>query len=437
MKRYVIVGMGAAGIAAAETIKHQDPAAEIIVISAEKEGYYSRPALAYYLSNELTKNSLYPFTKSDFAKLKIQISHNHVVRIYPDTHRIMFKNGKYMSYERLLLAPGARANRPQIKGVDLKGVIYLDSFAQTKKIIRMAKRGKNVVVVGGGITALEIVEGLRARKMKVHFFLRGNLYWNRVLDPTESEIILSRLKHDGVIIHKNTEVAEITGKREAVSQVITNTGDLIPVDMVAFAIGITPRTQLAISSGLDTQRGIRVNQYMETNQELIYAAGDAAEIFDPETSSWTVDSLWHIARQQGVIAGLNMAGRKKPYVRRIPINVTRLAGLTTTIIGQVGNSAPDDECTIVRGESETWQLLPDAVVCQNNFEVNRLRIMVGAEKILGAILIGDQSLSLALEELITQNIDITPIRDHLLTPGLNLGEILINYWKDRKESHAV
>lgn len=437
MKRYVIVGMGPAGIAAAETIRHQDPAAEIIVISAEKEGYYSRPALAYYLSKELNKNSLYPFTKSDFTKLNIQISHNYVVNIYPDTHRIMFKNGKFMSYERLLLAPGARANRPQIEGVDLKGVIYLDSFAQTKKIIRMTRRGKTAVVVGGGITALEIVEGLRARKMNVHFFLRGNLYWNRVLDPTESEIILNRLKHDGVIIHENTEVVEITRKKEKVSQVKTNTGDVIPVDLVAFAIGITPRTQLAISSGLDTQRGISVNQYMETSQESIYAAGDAAEIFDPDTSSWIVDSLWHIARQQGVIAGLNMAGINKPYIRRIPVNVTRLAGLTTTIIGRVGNSVPDDECTIVRGESETWQLLPDAVACQNNFEVNRLRIMLGTETILGAILIGDQSLSLALEELITQKIDITPIRDHLLSPGVNLGEVLINYWENRKEPHAV
>lgn len=170
MKRYVIIGMGAAGIAAAETIREKDPQGEIIVISAEKEGYYSRPALAYYLSKELNKSSLYPFKKADFVNLNIQFSHNNMVNIFPDKRKIMFKDGNYLSYDRLLLAPGAKAKRPKIKGADLEGVVYLDSYAQTNLIIKKARRGKNAVVVGVGITALEIVEGLIARKMNVHFF---------------------------------------------------------------------------------------------------------------------------------------------------------------------------------------------------------------------------------------------------------------------------
>jgi nitrite reductase (NADH) large subunit len=435
MRRYVIVGMGAAGIAAAETIRQQDPTGEIFLISAEKEGYYSRPALAYYLSKELNNKSIFPFSRHDFTKLNFQIFHNQVVRISPDTHEIKFKNNEHLSYDKLLLAPGVRANHPKIEGVDLEGVVYLDSYIKTKNILKNIKRGKNAIVIGGGITALELVEGLTARKMHVHFFLRGDLYWNRVLDTMESEIILGRLKHDGVIIHKNTEVAEITGENNKVSKVLTKSGELLPATLIAFAIGITPRIQLAVSGGLDTQRGIKVNQYMETNKESIFAAGDAAEIFDPESSSWIVDSLWHIARQQGVIAGLNMIGKKEPYIRRIPINVTRLAGLTTTIIGRVGNSAPEDECSIVRGESETWQLLPDAIVCQNNFDVNRLRIMVGPDTIQGAILIGDQSLSLALEDIITQKVDIRPIRDLLLQPDVKLNQILIDHWEAWKKTH--
>ena len=436
MKRYVIVGMGAAGVSAAETIRQQDPAGEISVISAEEEGYYSRPALAYFLSKEISKKSLHPFTKLDFTERNIETFHNYVIDIDPQQKEIKFRNGDSSSYDSLLLAPGAKAIHPEIKGVDFDGVVYLDSFSETKKIIKKVRRGKNAVVVGGGITALEIVEGLLARKMKVHFLLRGNLYWNRVLDKTESELILERLAHDGVVIHKNTEIAEIIGENDQVSEVITKAGDTIPASMVAFAIGISPRTQLAATAGIDIQRGIIVNQYMETNQESIYAAGDAAEIYDPLTSGWIVDSLWPIARQQGAIAGQNMTGKKEPYLRQIPINVTRLAGLTTTIIGRVGNSAPDDECNIVRGESETWQLLPDAIVCQNNFDVNRLRIMVGPETILGAVLIGDQSLSQVLEELVVNKVNIDPIRDLLLQSGVNLGELLINYWKEWKVSHA-
>ncbi len=149
-------------------------------------------------------------------------------------------------------------------------------------------------------------------------------------------------------------------------------------------------------------------------------------------NNWILDSLWPIARHQGLIAGENMAGYPRPYIRQAPLNVTRLAGLTTTIIGMVGSAASNDECQIIRGESESWQLLPDAVVCQNNFEVNRLRLMVGQEQILGAVLMGDQSLSRTLEDLITKQVQIGSIREDLISPDANLGEILVQFWENWK-----
>ena len=436
MRRHVILGMGAAGIAAAETIRHYDREGEIVCVSAEAAGYYSRPGLAYYLSKELGEKSLYPFTKKDFQTRKIHVYQNTAVLVKPESQEILFQDRKRMKFDNLLLALGAEAVRPKVIGSNLDGVVYLDSMAQTQHMIKKARWARNAVVVGGGITALEIVEGLQARGVNVHFFLRGDTYWNRVLDKIESQIVIQRLRHEGVTIHLNTELDQIIGKRGKVKGVVTKDGRRLVANMVAFAIGVRPRLGLAEASGLEIARGVKVNEYMETNAPGVYSAGDMAEVYDPEEKVYMMDSLWHVARNQGMVAGWNMAGKRQPYRRRSPLNVTRLAGITTTIIGKVGSGEVEDEFTIVRGESETWQQMPDAVVCQNNFDINRLRVLLGENKILGAILMGDQTLSQALEELVAHEVDISPIRDDMLTRKDQLGPVLLEFWHQWRQNNA-
>jgi NAD(P)H-nitrite reductase large subunit len=243
------------------------------------------------------------------------------------------------------------------------------------------------------------------------------------------------LAKEGVIIHRNTALKGISGKNGKVTTALLSSGEILKTNLIAFAIGINPRKELGEASGLNIERGIKVNQYMETSTDSIYAAGDVAEVFDPDSGNWVLDSLWPIARQQGITAGINMSSHQEPYIRQSPINVTRLSGLTTTIIGQVGPPTSADECQIVRGESESWQLIPDAVICQNNFDLNRVRLMVGKKFLLGAILIGDQSLSRILEDLIINQVSIIPIRDQLLSQGPDLASILIKFWQGIKQ-HA-
>jgi hypothetical protein len=132
------------------------------------------------------------------------------------------------------------------------------------------------------------------------------------------------------------------------------------------------------------------------------------------------------------MAGLNMAGKKTAYVKAAPFNVTRLAGLTTTIIGTVGRGKDDDLVGIARGDSETWRRLPDALVAQGGFDVNRLRLLVGEKTLLGAIVMGDQTLSFPLQKIISDNVDISTIREKLLVPNAKVGDIIADFWtKDR------
>jgi NAD(P)H-nitrite reductase large subunit len=432
IKRFIIIGSGAAGIAAAESIRSQDKAAEITLLSAEKSGYYSRPGLAYYLTGELNEKQLFPFSAQDFNALGVHPQIGLVKNILPKEHLVKLHDGRYLEYDRLLIATGAAAARVSIPGADLAGVVKLDNLNDAQEIMKRARRGRTAVVVGGGITALEIVEGLVARGVKTHYLLRGERYWHSILDETESRIVEERLKEHGVQIHYQTEIDEILPKHDRVSGVRMKDGRTIRCDIVAIAIGIRPRVQLAQACGLAVERGILVNEYLQTSEEHIYAAGDVAQVFDPFTGKYVIDSLWGPARQQGSIAGSNMAGCRETYSKTMAFNVTRLAGLTTTIIGTVGKGMDDDLVGIVRGDSETWRQLPDALIAQQDFKVNRLRLMLGDKTILGAILMGDQTLSRPLRTLVAEKVDISAIKSSLLAPGAPVADLIADFWSTRR-----
>ena len=425
---YLIIGSGVAGIAAIEAIRSIDSASLITLIGDDPYGFYSRPGLAYYLTGELHDQALFPRTADDLRKLNFRYLQGRVVRILRADHTLELEDRTQVSYDRLLIAVGAQALPLEVPGADLDGVLKLDHMSDAKLMLKHARRGKTAVVVGGGITALELVEGLRSRGMKVHYLLRGDRYWSNVLDEQESRIIEHRLQEEGVVLHHHAEVIEVVGRNGKVSGVRLLNGKILTCDLVAYAIGIRPRVELAKQAGLAIDRGILVNEYLQTNDPAIFAAGDVAQAYDPLSGRSILDSLWTPARQQGYHAGLNMAGKKTAYLKAPPFNVTRLAGLTTTIIGTVGRGHDHDLVGIARGDSETWRQLPECIVAQTGFEVNRLRLLVGQKTLLGAIVIGDQKLSLPLEKMISNKVDIMPIREKLLTPDAKIGDVIAEFW---------
>jgi NAD(P)H-nitrite reductase large subunit len=436
IRRYLIIGSGAAGIAAVESICKHDADAEIILLSAESHGYYSRPGLAYYLIGEINESHLYPFSAKDFQRLGVRPLRARVVNILPEQHLVELGDGSHLGYDCLLIATGAAAARSNVPGTDFRGVVKLDNLDDARQILSLAGRRRVAVVVGGGITALEIVEGLVANGVKTHYFLRRDRYWHNVLDETESRIVEGRLKEHGVQIHYNTELAEILDQKGHVRGVRTHDGRVIRCNLVAIAIGVRPRMKLALVSGVKVDRGILVDEYLQTSAADIYAAGDVAQVYDPFTGTSIVDSLWGPARDQGSTAGMNMVGLQTAYSKPVAFNVTRLAGLTTTIIGKVGRGKDDDLIGIARGDSETWRQLPDSIAAQQDFDVNRLRVMLGEKTILGAIVMGDQTLSHPLQSLVAQQVNITPIRARLLEPGAPLSDLIAEFWTQWVKAHV-
>ncbi|HMU92551.1 MAG TPA: FAD-dependent oxidoreductase [Anaerolineales bacterium] len=429
--RYIIIGSGVAGVAAIEAIRKNGMSGEIVMVGDDPHGFYSRPGLAYFLTGELHDKALFPRTREDYVRLHFKFHKSRVTKLLPSEKAIELDGKSHLSYDKLLISVGAQAIPLTVPGANLEGVVKLDHLEDARKILKFARRGKTAVVVGGGITALELAEGLLSRGVKVHYLLRGDRYWSNVLDDFESRIIERRLQEEGVTLHFHTELAEITG-RSRVNGIRLKDGRAMRCDMVAYAIGIKPRIELARNAGISVDRGILTNEYLQTNHEDIFAAGDVAQVFDPVTGRSVIDSLWHLARDQGHTAGLNMTGERKTYIRNTPFNVTRLAGLTTTIIGSVGHGHDDDIVGIARGDSETWRQLPDAIVAQSGFDVNRVRLMVGETTLIGAVVMGDQTISAPLQRIVRDRMDITSMRDKLLARDAKIADVIVDFWSKYK-----
>jgi nitrite reductase (NADH) large subunit len=427
MTRYVIVGTGVAGIAAVNSLRTLERSAEITLVGDDPHGFYSRPGLAYLLNREVPEKHLTIFSKEDWKHLNIRYVRGLATRLDPLKHQLEFGPTGILKYDRLLLATGSTAVPLSIPGANLQGVVKLDDLEDTRRILSLTRHAKSAVVVGGGIIAVELVEGLLARGLRVHYFLRGDRYWPNVLDEKESRLLEHRLSEDGVLLHFHTEAAEIISKRGKVAGVRTTKGEFISCEIVAVGIGVKPRIELAKSAGLKIERGILADEHLQTSDADIYAAGDASQVHDPQSGQSYVDTLWHPARAKGKIAALNMTGRRTAYKRSVSINVLRLAGVMTTIVGAVGSGMDDDLVSVARGSSETWQLLPNALQMESFMDVNHLRLMIGEKTLLGAMVMGEQKLSQPLQEIISSKVDITPMRS-LLKPGAPLGEIVMDFW---------
>jgi NAD(P)H-nitrite reductase large subunit len=207
--------------------------------------------------------------------------------------------------------------------------------------------------------------------------------------------------------------------------------------MVCVAIGIQPRKELAVASGLKVDRSILVNEILQTSEADVYAAGDVAQVFDPYTGKYLLDSLWGPARLMGRAAGMTMSGTTTPYLKKMSFNVTRLAGITTTIIGMVGGGKDADMVGIARGDSEIWRQQPDALAVQDTCDINRVRLLAGEGSLQGALIMGDQVLSRPLQDLILNQVDISSIRGKLMQPAAPLGDLITNLWKKWEGEHAA
>jgi NADPH-dependent 2,4-dienoyl-CoA reductase/sulfur reductase-like enzyme len=431
-RKYIIIGAGIAGISAAQSIRERDPSGQITILTDEAHRFYSRPGLAYVLNGLIPEDQLFTNADREIVESGAKIRVGSVQAIEPESKHVIM-NGSRISYDALLLAVGARAALPRIPGIDLIGVVTLDNFDNLQSILKFVRRARSAVVIGGGITALELAEGLAARKVQTHYLLRSDRFWPSVLDEHESRLVETNLTEEGIHLHHNTEVTRVLSKRGHVQAVETKNGRIIDCQLLGVAIGIQPRLELARTAQLKMDRGILVDELMQSSIPGIFAAGDVAQVYDPVSNDYRLDSLWWVAREQGRVAGENMTGRSLVYHKPAAFNVTQIGGITTTIIGLIGqNSTDEDLVAIMRGDSETWRDAPQELASELVENGCRLRITLGERHVLGALIMGSQELSGPLQDLIINQVDISPIRDLLKEKPLEFPQLITRFWEEWK-----
>ncbi|HET7424185.1 MAG TPA: FAD-dependent oxidoreductase [Gemmatimonadales bacterium] len=307
----VIVGGGAAGDSAAATLRHEGYGGPITIVDPDADAPYDRPNCSKdYLAGNAPEDWL-PLRSPEWDRDNgiDRLRGRRVATLRPGERRVELDDGSTRDYGALLLATGATPARlgPEVDRGGMP-VHYLRSLRDSRAIIAAAREGGRAVVIGSSFIGLEVAASLRARKMEVDVVGPDTRPLERVLGPTLGDFIRGLHEEHGVRFHLERKPAEITG-----GAVTLDRGERLAADLVVVGIGVRPNVELAQSAGLAVDRGVSVNERLETSAPSIYAAGDIARWPDPLTGERIRVEHWVVAQRQGQAAAQNILGLQRRF----------------------------------------------------------------------------------------------------------------------------
>lgn len=317
MEHIVIIGNGISGVTAARHIRKQSDN-KITIISAETDYFFSRTALMYIYMGHMQFSHTKPYEDGFWSKNNINLKRAYVSKVVPEKNLLVFADDTTMAYDKLILAVGSKPNKFGWPGQDLDGVQGLYSFQDLEKLEENApnrNKCKRAVIVGGGLIGIELAEMLHTRNIPVTFLVRESNFWGGVLPKGESEMINRHILANHIDLRLNTNLREIisdeNGRAKAV--VIEETGEEIPCDLVGLTAGVSPNIEFLKDSGIDLGKGVKVNRFLETNIDHIYAIGDCAEQHQPIGNRRAVEAVWYTGRMMGETVAQTICGNRTAY----------------------------------------------------------------------------------------------------------------------------
>jgi NADPH-dependent 2,4-dienoyl-CoA reductase/sulfur reductase-like enzyme/nitrite reductase/ring-hydroxylating ferredoxin subunit len=309
-EKIVIVGGGAAGFAAAEMLRRQEFRGSIVMLSSDAVAPVDRPNLSKdYLAGNAPEDWI-PLRPDDFYsgnKIDLRLK-STVAAIDPRAREITLGDGNKLPYDRLLLATGAEPIRLPLPGADLPHVFTLRTLADSRAIIARAANARRAVVIGASFIGLEAAAALRNRNIEVHVVAPEKVPMERILGTEMGAFVRALHQEHGVIFHLENTPSAIDAK-----QVTLQSGGTIEADLVVMGVGVRPRITLAEKAGLKIDRGVVVDQYLQTSVPEIFAAGDIARWPDPHSGQPIRVEHWVVAERQGQTAAFNLLGQRVPF----------------------------------------------------------------------------------------------------------------------------
>lgn len=416
--KYLIIGNSAGGIGAAEAIRQIDREGSLVMISDEPYPSYARPLISKYLSGERDLDGML-YRPADYYDRNdiITMFGKKVKYVDLESHIAELDDGKII-WEKLLFATGGEPMVPKMVGDDKKGVFSFTTLDDAKAIDRFLYNVKEAVIIGGGLIGMSVTEALKKRGLNVNVVEMKDRVLNTILDEQASLIAEEAIRQTGVRVITGHMVAEITGG-ERVTGVLLDDGTRIPCEMVVIAIGVLPRTELALNAGIKMNRGIMVDNRMRTSHPDVYSCGDAAEAYDFLYDTNRVIPIWPNAYIGGKVAGGNMAGIGTEYPGGTAMNSLNYFGIDIATAGMV--NPPDDECEVISTRNET----------------SYRKIILRNDHIVGMVFMGEIEKSGIIFGLMRDQVGVGEFKQSLLDGDFGLASLPREKWQERLETAAA
>lgn len=384
-KNIVIIGGGVATVSAIKAIREVDKNINLYVIQNEKHYPYYRTKLTKGLFDNLDADKILIQKKEWYDSNNIKVfTDTKVISVDVKNSRVNLSNGSSINYDKLLVATGASNFKPPIDGIDKKNIFTIRELEDVKDIRKSVENKNTILNIGGGIQGLEAAWAFSQQNKKVIVVEALERLMPRQLDKRASEILQSIIENSKVKVILNAKVEKVIGKDE-VEGIVLSDRNKVNCDMLVYSVGIRANTSLLENTDVNIDKGIVVNNKMQTNIENIYAAGDVAEL------PGQIGGLWNVASEEGKVAGYNIVGKEADYSITTPITMMNAFDIS---IFSMGNIEENCDATIIddNGDGKTYK-----------------RLFIKDNKIVGVILIKDTKSSMIIKKAIGNKTIISDI----------------------------
>jgi NAD(P)H-nitrite reductase large subunit len=350
--KIVIIGNGIAGTNAARYIRKKSDH-EIVMISEETLQPYSRTALMYVYMGHVKQSNTHLYEDWFWDKNRIKRIKSRVKTVNIAEKSLFLDNNETINYDKLIIATGSKPNKFGWPGQDLIGVQGLYHLQDLETMEQYSPGLQRAVIVGGGLIGIEMAEMFHSRHIPVTFLVREKSFWNPVLPPEESAMINRHILEHGIDLRLETELKEIisddNGRAKAI---ITNKGEEIACGFVGLTVGVSPNIEFlgdTADGGRRTEdgqfiqcnRGILVNEYLQTSDPDVFAIGDCAELRTPSAGRRPIEAIWYTGRMMGQTVAKTICGEKTAYQPRLWFNSAKFLDIEYQVYGDISAQKPD------------------------------------------------------------------------------------------------
>ncbi len=404
---HVIIGDGIAGSSAAETIREADPNADVTVITEEGEALYNRILIKEFAKGKLPEAPISIHDPSWYEERDIDLVLNtHVTGVDAEAKEVHAHTGETYDYDKLLVATGGTPTQLPVENSDAEGVHHFWTFQDARGIKEHAERAETGVVVGAGLLGIDLAAISAAQELDAHYLMRGKAWWRYALSEEGAEIIHDALRERNVtpVFDSGVDRFETDEDGKVVAAIDPN-GDRYEADFVGVAIGLNFNTEYLRGSGIETDDGVLTDEYMRTNVEDVYAAGDITQFHDVILGERAQNGAWGSAKEQGSVAGANMVADWDDPVERFEwVSSYSITHFDFPFLSFGHPTLGDDEVERKYSDSE-WR-----------------RVALKDGRVIGGVLIGDLSPQSALKRLAREGVDVSEKKELLLEEKIPVEE---------------